>query len=277
MITLTGEERERLTLWAAHATSWLVALRVHIVLACADNPQASDDVIATQLKVNPETVRRWRKAFTTDRVHGLLGRRPATRIKLGDEERATLLRWNRSTQAPLAARAAVILACADNPLLLDRDIATLLKIHRTQVANWRSKFIARRLEGLLEDLPQPVVEQTSEADWVAVSGDERYAASRAQMTATFAGTAVAAASEALTVEGLDEKHRQVLRLRVENPRMSQGDLARLAGIPRNVLNSRLRRALAAARKLAETPAEPAPPSETVSGSVWAAGTSPTET
>jgi transposase len=75
-------------------------------------------------------------------------------LVLSEDERATLTRWTRrqkSSQA-LAMRARIVLACADGTP--NTHVAELLGVSRDMVGTWRSRFLARRLEGL-SDEPRP--------------------------------------------------------------------------------------------------------------------------
>src|SRR5215218_4823298 len=75
-------------------------------------------------------------------------------LVLSEDERQTLTRWARrakSSQA-LASRARIVLACADG--LPNTHVAARLGVSRDMVGKWRSRFIARRLEGL-SDEPRP--------------------------------------------------------------------------------------------------------------------------
>src|SRR6266508_5621099 len=75
-------------------------------------------------------------------------------LALTDEERTTLERWARratSGQA-LALRCRIVLACASGAS--NAAVATRLGISRPTVTKWRSRFDARRLEGLADE-PRP--------------------------------------------------------------------------------------------------------------------------
>src|SRR5713226_1707243 len=80
--------------------------------------------------------------------------RPIPPLQLSREERETLERWVRrpkSAQA-LALRARVILACAQGKT--NTAVAQQMHLAKPTVGKWRSRFIARRLDGLLDE-PRP--------------------------------------------------------------------------------------------------------------------------
>lgn len=69
-ITLTDDERAKLTDWARRPTSaQRLALRAKIVLAAADGQ--ANAAIADQLRVTVPTVRKWRDRFSTRRLEGV--------------------------------------------------------------------------------------------------------------------------------------------------------------------------------------------------------------
>jgi transposase len=80
--------------------------------------------------------------------------RPTAPLTLTDEERATLLRWSRraKTAQILAMRSRIILACADGGS--NTDVATGLGVHLSTVGKWRRRFLALRLDGLIDE-PRP--------------------------------------------------------------------------------------------------------------------------
>jgi transposase len=80
--------------------------------------------------------------------------RPRAELVLTSEERETLARWSRrakSAQA-LALRCRIILACAEG--LSNVEVAARLDIRRGTVGKWRARFLADRLDGLLDE-PRP--------------------------------------------------------------------------------------------------------------------------
>jgi transposase len=80
-------------------------------------------------------------------------------LALTEDERATLQRWARrakSSQA-LAVRCRIVLACAEGAS--NAEVAERLGISRPTVTKWRSRFVARRLEGLADE-PRPGAART---------------------------------------------------------------------------------------------------------------------
>ena len=80
--------------------------------------------------------------------------RPKPELVLSGDERLTLTAWAgrpKSTQR-LALRARIVLACADEPS--NRAVAQQLGVCAATVGTWRSRFVARRLEGLADE-PRP--------------------------------------------------------------------------------------------------------------------------
>ncbi len=77
--------------------------------------------------------------------------RPPAEVILTAQERAQLERWSRrakSSQA-LALRCKIVLGCADG--MSNKDIAVKLRVHPTTVTKWRTRFILKRLDGLIDE------------------------------------------------------------------------------------------------------------------------------
>jgi transposase len=85
--------------------------------------------------------------------------RPTPPLALTDDERETLERWARrpTTAQALAQRARVILACAADET--NTRVARQLRLTKQTVGKWRSRFLAKRLDGLLDD-PRPGAPRT---------------------------------------------------------------------------------------------------------------------
>lgn len=80
--------------------------------------------------------------------------RPTTPLTIAPGEREQLLAWTRrrKTAQALALRARIILECAQG--LIIREVAATLRVTGQTVGKWRARFIARRLDGLLDE-PRP--------------------------------------------------------------------------------------------------------------------------
>lgn len=110
-VTLTDEERLTLVRWSRRAkSSQALAQRCRIVLGCADGK--SNQEVAAELGVWPQTVGKWRRRFLDKRLDGLSDEpRPGAPRKITDEQVeqvlvATLERapadathWSRSSMA----------------------------------------------------------------------------------------------------------------------------------------------------------------------------------
>jgi transposase len=85
--------------------------------------------------------------------------RPTPAILLSDDERQTLQRWAKrptSSQA-LALRCRIVLACAEG--LSNVQAGVRLGVHEKTVGKWRTRFLTRRLEGLVDE-PRPGAPRT---------------------------------------------------------------------------------------------------------------------
>jgi len=80
--------------------------------------------------------------------------RPATPIVLVDDESKALEKWLRSstTEQRLVLRSKIILLAADG--LSTKEISNRLEVRQATVSEWRTRFAAKRLEGL-QDAPRP--------------------------------------------------------------------------------------------------------------------------
>jgi transposase len=85
-LTISDEEREVLISWTRRSKSAQAhACRARIILRSSDD--LSNDAVAKELRVTPQTVGKWRRRFIERRLEGLLDEpRPGTPRKLGDTE-----------------------------------------------------------------------------------------------------------------------------------------------------------------------------------------------
>jgi len=85
--------------------------------------------------------------------------RPMPRLTVTPEERETLERWARrpKTAQALAQRARLVLTCAAGRP--NTAVAAALRVSQPMVGKWRRRFLAKRLDGLL-DAPRPGAPRT---------------------------------------------------------------------------------------------------------------------
>jgi transposase len=80
-------------------------------------------------------------------------RSPLTPVVLSDTERAQLAQWARSRKArALGLRARMVLRCAGGST--NREVARQLAVTTQTVGKWRARFVAQRMQGLLDE-PRP--------------------------------------------------------------------------------------------------------------------------
>ncbi len=80
--------------------------------------------------------------------------RPVPKLTLNAEERETLQRWARraKTAQALALRARIVLACAEGKS--NTAVGAALRLCKQTVGKWRGRFVAKGLDGLLDE-PRP--------------------------------------------------------------------------------------------------------------------------
>jgi transposase len=90
--------------------------------------------------------------------------RPLTPITVTNDQRATLQSWTRrsKTAQALALRARIILACAEGKP--NGVVASLVRVRQQTVCKWRSRFVNKGLEGLLDEPRPGTPRKVSDAD-----------------------------------------------------------------------------------------------------------------
>lgn len=130
-----------------------LGVRAGIVLACAAG--RSNMAVAREFSTTAVTVGKWRTRFAADRMSGLVDAarsgRPRPAVVVSDHERDQLRAWAGAptTMQALAQRARIVLACADGHSTA--VTAGLVGVRSATVTRWRNRFLAERLDGLVDE------------------------------------------------------------------------------------------------------------------------------
>ena len=90
--------------------------------------------------------------------------RPTPPLTLSEQERETLQAWARrpKTAQALAHRARMILGCAEGKT--NTAVAEELRVTKATVGKWRSRFLERRVDGLVDEPRPGTPRRTTDAD-----------------------------------------------------------------------------------------------------------------
>src|ERR1700751_617271 len=155
VIVLSADERAELVRRSVGPESRR-ADRARMILACADEPGASNAAVARELGVSPKSVAKWRRRFAGTGLAGLGDglpiRRPEAELVLDGAERARLVLWARQAKTAqfLAIRARIVLACAEGGRT-NKQVAADLGVDESAVDRWRARFVERPLGGLRDE------------------------------------------------------------------------------------------------------------------------------
>src|SRR6266571_6424766 len=155
-------------------------------------------------------------------------------VELTDDERAQLVAWSRRSKSAnaVAMRSRIVLSAAEG--LGNTAVAAKLDVTVTTARKWRSRFLAERLEGLLDEprpgRPRTVADAQVEAVIVrtleTTPKDATHWSTRS--LAAELGLSQSAVSRIWRAFGL-QPHRQLEPVRRARHRLRQGD--RLAARP----------------------------------------------
>jgi transposase len=90
--------------------------------------------------------------------------RPLAPLSVTNEQRSTLENWARrpKTAQALALRARIVLACAEGKP--NGAVARITRVRQQTVSKWRSRFLSKGLEGLLDEPRPGTPRRVSDAD-----------------------------------------------------------------------------------------------------------------
>lgn len=151
-IVLSDEERAELRAWTHGEVAPRLAERARVVFACGEG--MTNTAAALWCGVSVVTVSKWRARFAEHRLAGLVDAprpgRPTMDLVLSEAERTELTRRaRRATSSPaLALRSNIVLACADGAD--NKTVAAELRCAAVTVGKWRARFVAGRLDALVD-------------------------------------------------------------------------------------------------------------------------------